>query len=172
MKEWKIKPVNDVATEYLNIIIQKYKYSNSLINIFGINNEDSSQIELKILRVCLNSKFNDLIYFKKYFHDEEKMFAGAAFNNKNNIQKKNYDKLKLTLEWNRVDLANSDVFTGEEEFSNENKNDLFEMALIQDRPLFLEIILETGFDLKSFLTYNRLLSLYQNEEVYICVGGH
>ena len=94
-----------------------------------------------------------------------KNFAGAAFNNKNNIQKRNYDKLKLTLEWNRVDLAKSDIFTGEEEFSNENKNDLFEMALVQDRPLFLEIILETGFDLKSFLTYNRLLSLYQNEEV-------
>ena len=74
LKEWKIKPVDDVAVEYLKIIIQKYKYSNSLINIFGINNEDSSQIELKILRVCLNSELNDLKFHSllKYFHDEEK----------------------------------------------------------------------------------------------------
>jgi hypothetical protein len=78
-----------------------------------------------------------------------------------------YDKLKLTIEWSRIDLAYSDVLTGEEVINQKQKLTLFTMALVQNKHMFIELLLETGFDLKSFLTKKTLYFLYNCEEVNI-----
>jgi hypothetical protein len=42
-----------------------------------------------------------------------------------------------------------------------------EMALIQNKPKFVELLLENGLNLKSFLTIKRLYFLYNSHKVII-----
>jgi hypothetical protein len=73
--------------------------------------------------------------------------------------------LKLSLQWNRNDIAKADIFNGEEEFKSNELNNLMEMALLQNKPEFVELLLENGLNLKSFLTLKRLYFLYNSFKV-------
>lgn len=75
--------------------------------------------------------------------------------------------MKLALQWNRDDIAKSDIFTGEEEFKSHQLANLMEMALLQNKPRFVELLLENGLNLKSFLTIRRLCFLYNSFKVPI-----
>jgi hypothetical protein len=79
---------------------------------------------------------------------------------------KYYENLKLALQWNRSDIAKTDIFTGEEEFKSYQLAHLMEMALIQNKPKFVELLLENGLNLKSFLTVRRLCFLYNSHKVF------
>lgn len=76
-----------------------------------------------------------------------------------------FENFKLALEWNRYDVADSYIFTGEEDFRPEQLAFLMETALIQNKPKFVRILLDNGLDLKSFLTVKRLLFLYNSQNV-------
>ena len=78
-----------------------------------------------------------------------------------------YENLKLALQWNRDDIAKSDIFTGEEEFSPSQLAQLMEMTLIQNKPKFVELLLENGLNLKSFLTRRRLLYLFNSQKIQL-----
>jgi hypothetical protein len=69
------------------------------------------------------------------------------------------------LQWNRIDLARNNIFTGQEKFSQEQKFILIKMALIQNKPQFIELFLENGFDLKSFLSKKETLEELFNLEI-------
>jgi len=105
------------AVEQLRFIVEKK--ADNLINIFRIDSEEGSQtIELAILRAFLNSR-----------------------------QKQYYENLKLSLQWNRVDIAKSEIFTGEEEFTDSQRTHLL------------------GINLKTFLSKRRLYYLYNSQIV-------
>lgn len=76
-----------------------------------------------------------------------------------------FENLKLALQWNRVDIAKSDIFTGEEDFRAHQLESLMEMALLQNKPKFVELLLENGLNVKSFLSVKRLLFLYNSQKV-------
>jgi len=123
------------AIEQLRLIVQKK--AENLINVFRLDSEEGSQtIELAILRAFLNSR-----------------------------QKRYYENLKLSLQWNRVDIAKSEIFTGEEEFTDSQRTHLLEMALVHNKPEFVELMLETGINLKAFLSKRRLYYLYNAQIV-------
>lgn len=71
------------------------------------------------------------------------------------------------MQWNRDDIAKSYIFNGEEEFKPGQLAILMEMALIQNKPNFVELLLDNGLDLKSFLTVKRLIFLYNSQKVYL-----
>lgn len=85
-----------------------------------------------------------------------------------NLKHQFYENLKLAIKWNRIDLAKSDIFTGEEDFRPSELIDLMEMALIQNKPEFVELLLENGVSLrKEFLTAARLFNLYNSKIVRV-----
>ena len=71
----------------------------------------------------------------------------------------------MALKWNRIDLAKTDIFTGEETFKSEQLMNLMEMALIENKPEFVELLLENGVNLKAFLKTRRLYYLYNSISV-------
>jgi hypothetical protein len=73
--------------------------------------------------------------------------------------------LRLALQWNRDDIATNEIFTGEEDFSTFQLNRLMELALLDNKPKFVELLLENGVNLKDFLTVKRLLFLYNSNKV-------
>ncbi len=77
-----------------------------------------------------------------------------------------YKNLKLALQWNRDDIARNEIFCGDEEFRVSELNNLMELALIENRPSFVELLLENGLNLKSFLNVKRLLFLYNSHKLF------
>ena len=71
-----------------------------------------------------------------------------------------YENLKLALKWNKIDIATNDIFNGKEDFSSKELNHLMEMALIYNRPSFVELLLENKLVLDDFFTCKRLYFLY------------
>ena len=67
-----------------------------------------------------------------------------------------YENLKLAINWNRYDIAKTDIFTGEEEFEPCQLENLMEIALLKDKPSFVKLLLENGLNIKTFLTVQQL----------------
>jgi len=70
------------------------------------------------------------------------------------------ENLELALKWNKIDIASNDIFNGKEEFTSKDLNKLMEMALIFNRPSFVELLIENKLVLDDFLTPKRLYYLY------------
>ena len=70
------------------------------------------------------------------------------------------ENLELALTWNKIDIASNDIFNGREEFTSKQLNRIMEMALVYDRPGFVELLLENKINLDDFLTPKRLFYLY------------
>ena len=64
-------------------------------------------------------------------------------------------------------MAKSDIFTGEEKFEPNQLENLMELALLENKPNFVELLLENGVNINSFLTKRRLMFLYNSLKVKI-----
>ena len=72
------------------------------------------------------------------------------------------ENLELALKWNQIDVASNDIFNGKEEFTSKQLNKLMEMALIYNRPSFVELLIENKLVLDDFATPKRLFFLYNS----------
>ena len=82
-------------------------------------------------------------------------------NNENSIQ----SQLRLALEWNRVDVAKDYILTDENKTVMGSLDNLMFTAIKDNRFEFVELFLDNGFSLKSFLTYRALLKLYNEVDI-------
>lgn len=73
--------------------------------------------------------------------------------------------MRFALTWDRFDIAKMFILTGEEEFTFRELSYLMEAALIENKPKFVEFILENGLNLRSFMTNARLKYLYNSPKV-------
>ena len=81
---------------------------------------------------------------------------GKGVRNEKSIQ----SQLRLALKWNRVDIAKDYILTAENKAIVGSLDNLMFSAIKDDRYEFVDLFLENGFSLKSFLTYRILLKLY------------
>uniref|UniRef100_A0AAR2J673 Transient receptor potential cation channel, subfamily M, member 5 n=1 Tax=Pygocentrus nattereri TaxID=42514 RepID=A0AAR2J673_PYGNA len=72
------------------------------------------------------------------------------------------DELKLAVAWNRVDIAKSEIFNGDVEWSAQDLEEIMMDALVNDKPDFVRLFVENGVNLGEFLTYGRLQELYSS----------
>lgn len=68
----------------------------------------------------------------------------------------------LTLEWNKVDIANSDIFNGKEQFTFEQMENVFAKALTLGNTQFVRLLIENKLNIDKFLTVRRLHCLYNS----------
>ncbi|KAM7248783.1 hypothetical protein CapIbe_000822 [Capra ibex] len=77
----------------------------------------------------------------------------------------NWDhQLKLAVAWNRVDIAQSEIFTDERQWKPSELYPMMVAALITNKPEFVKLFLENGVQLKEFVSQATLFYLYQNLE--------
>eukprot|EP00794_Sanderia_malayensis_P009478 gene9478-10468_t len=72
------------------------------------------------------------------------------------------EQLNLALMLNRADIARSEIFTDDCQLNEKSFYEVMEIALQRNRPNFVELLLEHGFDLKLFLTVEKLEKLYND----------
>lgn len=70
--------------------------------------------------------------------------------------------LKLTLLWNRIDLAEQYVFARDKRWPNGFFNDIAYEAVVNDRADFLRVLLRHHLSMKSFLGIHELIRLYND----------
>ncbi|KAF4110874.1 transient receptor potential cation channel subfamily M member 5 isoform X1 [Onychostoma macrolepis] len=70
------------------------------------------------------------------------------------------DELKLAVAWNRVDIAKSEIFSGDVAWSAQDLEEVMMEALINDKPDFVRLFVDNGVNINEFLTYGRLQELY------------
>ncbi|KAM6904750.1 transient receptor potential cation channel subfamily M member 4a [Xenentodon cancila] len=72
------------------------------------------------------------------------------------------EELKLAVAWNRVDIVKTELFKGDIQWRFEDLEDSMTDALINDKPQFVRLFCENGFNILDYLTYERLESLYRS----------
>ncbi|XP_041054309.1 transient receptor potential cation channel subfamily M member 5 [Carcharodon carcharias] len=70
------------------------------------------------------------------------------------------DELKLAVAWNRVDIAKSEIFNGDVEWTSHDLEEVMMDALVNDKPEFVRLFIDNGMNMYDFLTYGRLQELY------------
>ncbi|KAF7658007.1 hypothetical protein LDENG_00019260 [Lucifuga dentata] len=70
-------------------------------------------------------------------------------------------QLELAIAWNRVDIAEADIFTEESQWKSSDLHGAMFSALVGHKPQFVCLLLENGVNLREFLQEeNTLLELY------------
>ncbi len=69
------------------------------------------------------------------------------------------------MQWDRIDIAKTDIITDEFFLQPSQLAKLLELALVENKPDFVELILQNGANLDAFLTYGRLYYLYNSKFV-------
>ena len=87
---------------------------------------------------------------------------GLDVNNKD--QERIYRQIELSIEWDFYEITEIEKQIKEVNSKEYNEN-LFELALIKNKLDFVSLFLENDFDLKAFLTEERLIDLYNKETV-------
>ncbi|XDV13088.1 hypothetical protein PO909_001584 [Leuciscus waleckii] len=72
------------------------------------------------------------------------------------------EELKLAVAWNRVDIAKSELFNGEIQWRYEDLEESMTDALVNDKPHFVRLFVETGLNILDYLTHHRLEGLYSS----------
>ncbi|XP_054553271.1 transient receptor potential cation channel subfamily M member 4 [Talpa occidentalis] len=70
------------------------------------------------------------------------------------------DELRLAVAWNRVDIAQSELFRGDIQWRSFHLEASLMDALLNDRPEFVRLLISHGLSLGHFLTPQRLGQLY------------
>ncbi|XP_021568092.1 transient receptor potential cation channel subfamily M member 5, partial [Carlito syrichta] len=70
------------------------------------------------------------------------------------------DELKLAVAWDRVDIAKSEIFSGDVEWKSRDLEEVMVDALVSNKPEFVRLFVDNGADMADFLTYGRLQQLY------------
>ncbi|KAI4872622.1 hypothetical protein NFI96_024586 [Prochilodus magdalenae] len=72
------------------------------------------------------------------------------------------EKLMLTVAWNRVDIARSELFSGNIQWKLLDLYKSMMDALVNDKPQFVRLFIENGLNVPKFTTYEYLEKLYQS----------
>uniref|UniRef100_A0A914C0U7 TRPM SLOG domain-containing protein n=1 Tax=Acrobeloides nanus TaxID=290746 RepID=A0A914C0U7_9BILA len=127
--------------------------------IFNLDN-DSIQSLLKNILSIVTHKNLITIYRNGNQHHLDYYIAKALYKERNLTP---YEQLMLALAWNRVDIAQNEIFTSEIELSKCDLYDVMMETLIQNKVDFVKLLLEKGVNMQKFLTIKRLEDLYNSD---------
>jgi len=171
--------LNEITDKILQDLISKYFYNETTSNNPGTMEENLKsetnfvqKEALKLLKSILNdNKSKYLIHVFRLETSQENDIELAILSaflegSKNEFY---YEYLKLAIKWNRIDLIKQILFNknnrGEIIFKTYQLESLMEIALIQNKYEIVELFLENGLNLKTFLNTKRLYYFYNSIHV-------
>ena len=69
----------------------------------------------------------------------------------------------------KIDLCRMHVFNGKEIFDRNELFSLMEIALVENKADFVELLIQKNIDLNGFLTERQLLFLYNSNKVKLLI---
>ncbi|XP_028249051.1 transient receptor potential cation channel subfamily M member 2 [Parambassis ranga] len=125
----------------LNIIewtkkIQDIIRMSHLLTIFSLSEDSHSDVDVAILQALLKaSKTNESLGVEGWKR-----------------------QLELAIAWNRVDIAETEIFTEESQWKSSDLHWAMSAALVSNKPQFVSLLLENGVNLWDFLHDEQTLS--------------
>uniref|UniRef100_A0AAY5F5E7 Transient receptor potential cation channel, subfamily M, member 4a n=1 Tax=Electrophorus electricus TaxID=8005 RepID=A0AAY5F5E7_ELEEL len=133
------KTVEELVDQALSI------YQNrALITVFYDDQDGPDDFDTVILKALVKGKLIDTIF----------CVSSSA--------REYTEELKLAVAWNRVDIANSELFNGDIQWKYNDLEESMTDALVNNKPQFVRIFTENGLNILDYLTFERLESLYQS----------
>ena len=78
-----------------------------------------------------------MVSFQAFFFLSRLSFKSILFESD---KRKNYfENMKLILQWNQIEVAKNEIFTGEESFRPAELCELLELALVENKPDFVKL---------------------------------
>ncbi|XP_060033336.1 transient receptor potential cation channel subfamily M member 5 [Erinaceus europaeus] len=119
-------------------LLQKIAAHQHLLTVYDFEQEGSEELDTIILRALLKACKSQSQEARNYL-----------------------DKLRLAVAWDRVDMAKSEIFSGDVEWKSRDLEEVLMDALVGDKPEFVRLLVDSGADVADFLTYGRLQRLYR-----------
>ncbi|XP_069140029.1 transient receptor potential cation channel subfamily M member 8-like isoform X2 [Argopecten irradians] len=132
--KWKEEEIEEKTEPILNKIKLCLQKKDLMVNFSMNKNED---LDLAILSCLLKAK------------------SGEA------TEKERLNQLRLALTWDRVDIAQEDIFREDCIWTPGSLDDILMDAIFMERVEFVHLILQQGVVMKEFLTKGRLTDLYK-----------
>lgn len=111
-----------------------------------------------VLRCVENKRFITVFSVDEEGMDIDRAILRALLNGPNVSPS---HQLSLALIWNRADIAKSEIFRDDRKWEISALESAMFEALIKDRVDFVDLLLENGVSMSSFLTARRLEDLYR-----------
>ncbi|KAI7808565.1 putative transient receptor potential cation channel subfamily M member 2 [Triplophysa rosa] len=110
-----------------------------LLTVFRFDEEKNSDVDVAILQALLK-----------------------ASRSEDSTGRQSWERqLELAVAWNRVDIAESEIFTEESQWTSSDLHPAMFSALVGDKPEFVRLLLENGVCVQQFLEHeDRLCELY------------
>ncbi|XP_032424081.1 transient receptor potential cation channel subfamily M member 2-like isoform X1 [Xiphophorus hellerii] len=134
------KNIKDDQIEAWKNMIHKIVEKPDLLTIFRARKDDQGVLDVAILDALLKA-------FKTTTSQEDMSWK---------------KHLELAITWNRVDSAETKIFTEEKIWKSSELHRFMYLALVCNKPDFVSLLLENGVCLEDFLDDNTLCELYKN----------
>ncbi|KAM3607705.1 uncharacterized protein V6R79_012295 [Siganus canaliculatus] len=100
-----------------------------LLTVFRISEDDHSDVDVAILQALMKaSRISESLGVESWKR-----------------------QLELAIAWNRVDIAETDIFTDESQWKSSDLHWAMFLALVGNKPEFVSLLLENGVSLRDFL---------------------
>ena len=77
----------------------------------------------------------------------------------------NFRYLELTLKWDKVAIAKTDIFNGKENFSKDEYLKLMTQALVYDRPDFVKLLIDNNINLENISKIDLYNHFVENKNI-------
>jgi len=77
----------------------------------------------------------------------------------------NFRYLELTLKWDKVDIAKTEIFNGKENFSKDEYLKLMTQALVYDRPDFVKLLIDNNINLENISKIDLYNHFVENKNI-------
>uniref|UniRef100_A0A673C9F8 Transient receptor potential cation channel, subfamily M, member 2 n=1 Tax=Sphaeramia orbicularis TaxID=375764 RepID=A0A673C9F8_9TELE len=110
-----------------------------LLTVFRVSEDSHGDVDVAILQALLKaSRTNESLVYEGWER-----------------------QLELAIAWNRVDIAETEIFTEESQWKSSDLHSAMFSALVGNKPEFVSLLLENGVSLRDFLDEDTLCELYK-----------
>ncbi|NP_001314961.1 transient receptor potential melastatin 4b3 [Danio rerio] len=132
-------PAENDTDKLVDKVLSIYQ-NKDIISIYNAKQEGAEDFEIVMLKVLVQAS-------KRNVSENTNSYA---------------DELRLAVTWNRVDIAKSELFNGNIDWKYEELVDSMTDALENNKPQFVRLLIDSGLNILSYLTYGRLEKLYNS----------
>ncbi|OXA57464.1 Transient receptor potential cation channel trpm [Folsomia candida] len=156
---WILKRLQQLPAETDIGVLREEIYA-QMMRIYHVNALQCVVLFAEVRRII--EKKNLVTIYNLHLTDEpfDTVILGSIFRSQHFTP---LQQLFLTLVWDRVDIAQSEVFVYGREWSAEHLEVAMMEALVFNRLEFVSLLLEHGVNMQRFLTVTRLEILYNTE---------
>ncbi|XP_052227848.1 transient receptor potential cation channel subfamily M member-like 2 isoform X2 [Dreissena polymorpha] len=152
---------------------QEKKLDQKILDAYGKTWKDDERaknignIKKKVQECCECTDLMHIFHMNKHEDLDLAILSVLLKARKGSDEQQRLSQLKLALNWDRVDIAQEEIFREDVLWSTGTLHDVLTEALKKNKVQFVELILRQGIVMKEYLTVQVMVELYENIPSYV-----